>query len=261
MSASTNFLKVLNQSSGAGVEFLGVPGEKGDQGVQGEQGATGPNSGFTGATGAQGAQGVAGPQGVTGFTGFTGYTGFTGRPGPQGEIGSNGTNGTNGVDGIDGSNGSIDSPVENSIVFNENVTVKGISFTDRISESTLSSSVVVSGNELFLDYSLGSIFYVSGAISSNLTVYVENVPTDVDKTYTLTFLMPFSGGSTRFFANAMQMKDVGESAYSSQPMLANGGLENVAPNASALFVSQSVSILKSATSNARSAFTSVNSMF
>jgi hypothetical protein len=219
--------------------------------------------GYTGAVGAMGYTGAVGAMGYTGAVGAMGYTGAAGYTGSMGYTGSTGPVGI------------FPSVILTDISFNANVSigsnlsVLGVSFTKSISEASNSVSVGVSGgNQIYLDYKQNSIYYVNGSITSNLTCYLANVPAPNDRTYTISMIIPYASGATKYFANTLQLNTTTDTAgvYKSTNLYANGGITAVTPNASSAFITQTISVCKSSTlsgyaNGGNVAFTSINSMF
>ena len=161
-----------------GVIQVVVPGTGGGvQGIQGVQGRTGT----------QGTQGTQGVQGVQGRQGVQGQTGTQGSTGTQGAVGS-GTQGTQGVQGTSGAQGIAGSGVTSTDDVTEGVenlyfTVGRVAYQH--TQSTTSSSWVITHN-------LG--FYPNIVVQDSANSIVEGeIVYDSANQVTLNFQAAFSG--------------------------------------------------------------------
>ena len=176
----------------------GIRGEQGIQGVTGTQGPVGPQG--IGKTGPQGIQGYTGPQGI-GVTGPQGVQGVQGEQGIQGEQGyayaytslwtTNGSNmyftpptSSAGV-GINTINPAYPLDVSGS------VNISKTSFVTNISEKII--TVTGSSNVYNLDYSKGSIFYLSTAPTADMSINIQNVPSVTDTTHSYMLTIIYNG--------------------------------------------------------------------
>ena len=202
----------------------GIQGLQGITGAQGIQGPTGiqGSTGIQGQAGSQGGQGVTGPQGFIGPTGPQGYIGSTG---PQGAFGVTGPQGVQGPQGYayaytslwttNGSNMYFVPPAGGTGVGINNTTpaypldvsgsmnITKTSFVTNISEKII--SVTGSSNVYTLDYSLGSIFYLSTAPTAAMTINIRNVPSITDTTHSYVLSIIYNGTAANYYASIVNI--------------------------------------------------------
>ena len=142
---------------------------QGFQGVAGEQGLQGP-TGIQGPQGLQGPQGGQGIQGVQGIPGSAVNTGATGPTGPYFE-------------------GTVST-----------LTVSGMFSIAETQERLTPVSAPTTTQAL--DWSTGSIFYVTG-MTTNWTPNITNLPTTSNQSYVITLVLV--QGATPYFLNALQI--------------------------------------------------------
>lgn len=199
----------------------GLQGITGAQGIQGSTGIQGP-TGIQGQAGSQGSQGVTGPQGYIGPTGPQGYVGPTGLQGvigvtgPQGVQGPQGyaysytslwiTNGSNmyfvppaGGTGVGINNATPAFPLDVSGSMN----ISKTSFVTNISEKII--SVTGTSNAYTLDYSNGSIFYLSTAPTAAMTINIRNVPSITDNTRSYVLSIIYNGTAANYYATSVNV--------------------------------------------------------
>jgi hypothetical protein len=99
------------------------------------------------------------------------------------------------------------------------------SFVTNISEKII--TVTGSSNIYNLDYSKGSIFYLSTAPTSLMTINIRNVPSVRDSTHSYILSIIYNGTSSNFYANTVNIStnDISGNSYtpsfSSNPSIAN----------------------------------------
>lgn len=203
----------------------GPQGNQGLQGITGPQGIQGP-TGIQGVTGMQGQAGIQGQQGVTGPQGFIGPTGPQGYIGPTGSQGVIGVTGPQGVQGpqgyayaytslwtTNGSNMYFSTPGGGTGVgintttpaypldVSGSVNISKTSFVTNISEKII--SVTGSSNAYTLDYSKGSIFYLSTAPTAAMTINIQNVPSITDTTHSYVLSIIYNGTAANYYATTV----------------------------------------------------------
>jgi len=132
-------------------------------GLQGPIGPTGPSDG------------PIGPAGLSGTATNTGATGPIGSLGPTGPTG----------------------PIPTSVV---DFAVTGTLSTAEIQETV--NTITSPGTFSALDWSTGSIFYIS-SMASNFTINITNIPTTTNKSYVVTLIL--DQGVTGYYANVLQI--------------------------------------------------------
>ena len=67
--------------------------------------------------------------------------------------------------------------------------------------------VAVTNPSIILDYNVGSIFYLPSdfVLSSNFSISITNIPTDVTKTYSVTLV--YNQASTLYYSNLCKVTD------------------------------------------------------
>lgn len=208
-------------------------GPTGPQGIQGLQGVTG-SQGIQGPTGIQGLTGTQGQAGIQGIQGNTGPQGVLGPTGPQGLVGSTGPQGIVGVTGPQGVQGPQGYAYAYSSLWTTNgsnmyfvqpsggtgvgintttpaypldvsgsVNITKTSFVTNISEKII--SVTGSSNAYTLDYSAGSIFYLSTAPTAAMTINVRNVPSITDTTHSYVLSIIYNGTAANYYATSVNV--------------------------------------------------------
>ena len=220
-------------------------GPTGPQGIQGLQGVTGPQgiqgtSGLQGLTGIQGQAGLQGPQGNTGPQGILGPTGPLGWVGPTGPQGIDGVTGPQGVQGpqgyaysytslwtTNGSNMYFTPPAGATGVgintttpaypldVSGSVNITKTSFVTNISEKII--AVTGSTNTYTVDYSKGSIFYLSTVPTGVMTIKVQNVPSITDTTHSYVLSIIYNGTSANNYATTVFVSTNTSNGTSYQP--------------------------------------------
>ena len=123
--------------------------------------------------------------------GVQGITGSTGSQGVQGITGSTGSTGSQGVQGIQGITGPVAGSANQVVYKNASNTVTGsnnLTFSDAVSQLTVSGSIVGSSGDLntlkFSTIDVSSLPASTGLSSSGVVIVVE--PTGIVTTYKLT---------------------------------------------------------------------------
>lgn len=208
-------------------------GPTGPQGIQGLQGLTGAQGiqGMTGIQGITGMQGQAGPQGIQGYTGPQGFIGPTGSQGPVGSTGPQGLPGVTGPQGVMGPQGyayaytSLWTTNGSNMYFvpptggtgvginNDNpaypldvsgsLNVTKTSFVTNISEKIVTATG--SSNVYALDYSQGSVFYLSTAPTAAMTFQIYNMPSVTNTTRSYVVSVIYKGTSANYYATTVNV--------------------------------------------------------
>jgi hypothetical protein len=192
--------------------FQGIQGPTGMQGIQGIQGSVGPQ----GIQGEQGVQGNVGLQGLQGEIGPTGPQGIQGQQGIQGPpSGYTGSPGTNSLWSVDNSQNmyftvpsnatgvGINTNPKYTLDISGNINVSKTSYMSSISERI--NNVTGSSNVYILNASLGSIFYLSTAPTSNITLQIYNISSITDAGHTFVISVIYNGTSANFYANSVNV--------------------------------------------------------
>jgi len=206
-------------------------GQKGPQGLIGPQGIAGPTGiqgidgfqssisnlgpfGDSGLYGMDGPLGIAGPMGPTGPTGQQGLSGDIGMDGPQGVQGITGsaaaytknwiTYGTNTYSTNSGNIGINKTNPAYTIDVSGSLNISKITYVTNMSEQIITLTAV-STNTYNIDYSRGSLFFLSTTPTSRMTVNVFNLPslTDTTRSYVLNFI--YKGTSANNYVNSVNV--------------------------------------------------------
>jgi len=188
---------------------IGNIGLTGTQGVYGKQGSTG----IPGIQGMDGPQGRPGPTGLKGPTGTLGPRGAQGIYGPEGPIGITGAAYAYNVGWVmDGKNmytgtqniGIGKSNPAYSLDINGSVNISKISYVTNMCEyiNTLTASAT---NTYNINYASGSLFFLSTAPSSTMTIRVFNLPSLTDRTRSYIMNFIYKGTSANNYINSVNV--------------------------------------------------------
>ena len=209
-----------------------LTGQKGPQGIDGQPGNPGPTGmdgmygfqgipypyngpfGNSGLSGMEGPQGIAGPTGKMGPTGQNGLRGATGNDGLQGPIGITGsayaytkswiTYGTNTYSTNPGNIGINNANPAYNIDVSGSLNISKITYVTNMCEF-ITTLTAISTNTYNIDYSKGSLFFLSTAPTSTMTIRIFNLPslTDTTRSYILNFI--YKGTSANNYVNSVNV--------------------------------------------------------
>lgn len=207
-----------------------LTGQKGPQGPDGQQGISGP-TGIQGMDGFQGYPylGLLGNSGLYGMDGPLGIAGSKGSTGPTGQQGLRGATGMDGPQGVQGVTGSAYAYTKNWITYGTNtystntgniginktnpaytidvsggLNISKITYVTNMCEF-ITTLTAASTNTYNIDYSRGSMFFLSTAPTSTMTVRIFNLPslTDTTRSYILNFI--YRGTSANNYVNSVNV--------------------------------------------------------
>jgi hypothetical protein len=172
--------------------------------------------------------GITGAQGIAGIAGARGLTGAQGLAGPVST--------------------SIPPTVTSATTFTASTTLNQI--VEIVSTGT--AVVIDASNNLRVDYSANGIYVINApAGASNIALYVSNVPSTLDRTYTLSLILNRPICARTLFVNNV---DSAAGSYLAQTMICASGLANVVIPNTSTYVVQKLSILKSSSATIGNVF-------
>ena len=155
-------------------------------------------------------------------------------------------------------------------IITTNLSTTTIENVNRIFENTLAvveNTTTTPWYPYTLDYSLGSIFYIptNYATASNFNIIINNIPTDITKSYTLTLI--YYQSSNMFYCNGIRCLDtsnsyiLGTSSTFGTPLF-NGGTPTLANTPNLIIQQFSIlSLFTSASVSSRYITTSVSNNY